>query len=441
VVVDTSLVTDHRMAFSMSPAQTVLWDQVRYSGSPSDFAWVLPVRAGARVELSTDAWLAALDATTQTVIVGPATTCGGAPSTQYEGGGGGGCGASTSASETSYTPASEDDGGGASPVQVLSQSVVGPYQSVTVRSSQGEALGAWLVTNGYEVVAGMQPVIDAYTTSGFDFIALKLRPGQGVQAMQPVRVVTPGADPTLPLRMVAAGIGVQVGLELFVLSEGRYHTQNFPDATVDFSRLAWDPYKDISTYDTLAQEALAANGGTGWLTTFSGAASLGLGYANGVNPGLQLAYQANCVPSIPLCPPVGEAGGDAGDEAGVSSCMPAITCDDLDLAMTGISRGSLWITRLRAMLPAGALGSDLVLEATASQTPVSNLHSTTKYTDPNFNPCPASNAGTTGRSSPAASTTSACSTARVPRNRYAGAVVLCLASVLAAAAGRRRRPS
>src|SRR5258708_39391859 len=62
VVIDPSIVTDHRMAFSMSPVQTVLWDQVRYAGSPKDFAWVLPVKPGARVELSHDAWIAALDA-------------------------------------------------------------------------------------------------------------------------------------------------------------------------------------------------------------------------------------------------------------------------------------------------------------------------------------------------------------------------------------------
>ena len=76
--VDHSVVTDHRMAFSFSPAQTVLWDQIRYSGSPKDFAWVLPIRQGARIELSHDAWIAALAASTQTVITGPTPpSCGG----------------------------------------------------------------------------------------------------------------------------------------------------------------------------------------------------------------------------------------------------------------------------------------------------------------------------------------------------------------------------
>jgi hypothetical protein len=42
-------------------------------------------------------------------------------------------------------------------------------------------------------------------TQSFDFIALRLRPQCSQRAMKPVRIITPGADPTLPLRMVAAG--------------------------------------------------------------------------------------------------------------------------------------------------------------------------------------------------------------------------------------------
>ena len=45
---ERTVVTDHRMALSISQQQTVLWDQIRYSGDPAEFAWVLPVRAGAK---------------------------------------------------------------------------------------------------------------------------------------------------------------------------------------------------------------------------------------------------------------------------------------------------------------------------------------------------------------------------------------------------------
>jgi hypothetical protein len=71
----TSVVTSHRMALSISSTQTVLWDQVQYAGSPAEFAWVLPVKPGAWLELASDAWFEALDASTQTRVSPPQLAC------------------------------------------------------------------------------------------------------------------------------------------------------------------------------------------------------------------------------------------------------------------------------------------------------------------------------------------------------------------------------
>ncbi|HEY6463015.1 MAG TPA: DUF2330 domain-containing protein, partial [Polyangiaceae bacterium] len=165
-----SVVTAHRMALSISTQQTVLWDQIQYTGTPSDFAWVLPVKPGSRIELSQDAWLASLDAATETVIYGPTVSCPGtsSPPAEYDnagGGGGGGCGTSAGSGEGfsaggyADAGASLADASTGSQVQVVSQEVVGPYDAVTVHSSQGEALGDWLRANGYDVPESLQPTI------------------------------------------------------------------------------------------------------------------------------------------------------------------------------------------------------------------------------------------------------------------------------------------
>jgi hypothetical protein len=443
-----AVITDHRMVLSISTTQTVLWDQIRYSGTAGAFAWVLPVKPGARIELSQDAWMASLDAATQTVIQGPSAFCGGPAQEQSTGGGGCGSADDSNAAGGFAAGPSADDDAGAGLVQVVSQQVVGPYDAVTVRSSQGEALGDWLRANGYEIPQSIQPTIDAFTSEGFDFIALKLAPGEGVQAMQPVRVITPGANLSLPLRMVAAGVGANVGIELFVLSEGVYQTQNFPQASIDFSKLAWDPNADVSNYTSLESAALAANGGRSWLTEMAGPVQLGFS-SNGVNPPLDTTYQATCIPQTlaPACDAgaatldsgsaLTDAGG-AADAGGLPSeaCQPTVVgCDDLLLAMTGIDSNSFTVTRLRALLPSTALANDLILEASPSQAAVPSFYTTQQYTVPNYNPCANNSAASTSSTNVTACTTSP----KRAGTRYTGAILLCIGLVGIAFGARRRR--
>jgi hypothetical protein len=477
-----TVVDAHRMAFAISPQQTVLWDQIRYSGDPAEFAWVLPVRSGARVELSRDEFFAALDASTQPVI--NYTVAGGNPGCMLAG-----CGSSNSAA----------GGGGGTSVQVLSQQVVGPYETVTLRSTDPNALANWLAAHQFDLPAAVQPVLDQYVSEGFDFIALRLRPQCGEQSMQPVRVVTPGADPTLPLRMVAAGVGPQVGITLFVLGQGRWRPQNFAEALFDDSQLTWDFATSSSNYETLAETLMAGNGGRTFLTEAamqpdlyswvpshpeqSGGTPYGYygGSYYGGNPGLASSYFAFCrqsstVPGTasPVTVPVPcgadagpdaesdagpegasspEAGDDAGQEAGAADVAEASTdaaeasvdaaedaetadamdggslddasdalppveggdapvtvtadaaaadasdagarvdsgiavittqppplpdpCqgfDDLDMAFGNAPVSTVWVTRLRANLPASALAVDLQLEASPVQEPVPTVH-------------------------------------------------------------------
>jgi hypothetical protein len=416
-----TVVTGHRMVFSVSQQQTVLWDQIEYSGSPQDFAWILPVQAGATLQLSHDEFFSALDSLTDPVITGPSPNCNGA------GGGGLGCGSASASGNF----ASADYGGSGSSVQVVSQSVVGPYDTVTIQSTDPNAIYDWLNANGYATPDAMRPTIDAYVQGGFDFLAVRLAPGQGVQAMQPVRVVTQGAGLVLPLRMVAAGVGAQVGITLYVIGEGRYEAQNFANAVVQSSQLTWDPTQNQSNYETLAEQLMGSNGGT-WLTEFAEPTSLvgspspqsgssctcsgtqGVGINCFGQPTLPEAYygQCTCPGLIPACSDAGsspfEAGSaaDAGDSgspgdsgeptesgAGTSCGDPCNAFDDLSVALVGMDPTTTWVTRLRTILPPAALtANDLVLQASAGQTEVFNQLTASVYDDPSFSPC----SGTSG---------------------------------------------
>ena len=71
----TTTLSGHRVAISISTDQTVLWDQIQYQGDPKDFAWVMPVKTGAKISVGSDAWLEALDAATATVISSQPVDC------------------------------------------------------------------------------------------------------------------------------------------------------------------------------------------------------------------------------------------------------------------------------------------------------------------------------------------------------------------------------
>jgi hypothetical protein len=468
-----SVVTDHRMVFEITSQETILWDQVRYAGDPKEFAWVLPVRAGARIELSRGEWIAALDAATLATVEGPRPVCPpvtpatstGSRTTSSSSGsssggasGGGGC-------ASSYTPSSEtapslgsggttDDGSssaGTSPtftgnenVEVVAQSSIGPYQAVTIRASGTTGIADWLTTNGFAIPPAIAPVIDGYTAQKLDFIALRLRPNQGVQAMRPIRIVTPGADTTLPLRMVAAGVGAKVGLTLWVIGEGRYHTQNFPDAPIDWTQLAWDVTQSRSNRSVLEATALASNGGRSWITEAAVRTSLteqkvGVGLPNVFDAYMQqcLIRPKRVVPcdekALPpedgkpgdvvstdpdagaddggLADPDGgsdDGGAEAGAvDGGAVACTKVVAgCDgfdDLEVGSRTLHAGDVWVTRLRADLPVSALATDLQLAAAPDQSELSPTHKTSKFTDPTFNPCSSTRTTSPSTSTPVTS--------------------------------------
>src|SRR5262249_7972746 len=68
--------------------------------------------------------------------------------------------------------------------------------------------------------------------------------------------------------------GPHVDITLFVIGEGRWATSNFRNATVPLDDLSWDFLTSSSNYASLRQNALTANGGRTWLTTFARAGAL-----------------------------------------------------------------------------------------------------------------------------------------------------------------------
>ncbi len=312
------VVTDHRMVMAIHADESILWDQIRYTGRPEDFSWVLPVRGDVQVMTAASAFFDELDAATAPVLQAP-VAC---PSSSRGGFG-------TLASAGAAAPEDRTNG-----VTVIRTETVGPYQAVLLRGTDADALATWLRSNGYAIPPALEPVIRAYNDMHMDFYAMRLRPGEGVQAMQPVRVRFATPSPVLPLRMIAAGAADKVGVNLMVVGEGRWETQNFPTVRIDASALVWDWSASTSNYNDVFRAAVNGAGGRGWVVE------------------------------------------SAQSSEGYQWRLTSAAQSDWAVAVAGLSRP--WVTRLRSDLAVRYLDRDLQLAAASDESAVPNFINITR---------------------------------------------------------------
>jgi MYXO-CTERM domain-containing protein len=329
---DVQVVTDHRMVLALSATQTTLWDQFAYSGRPSEFSWILPIRytAALRVAIADDGFLSYVNNVTAPRLLPPPFPWAPCPQPPNAGG-------FADAGAFSDAPSAADTS-----VTVLRMEVVGPYSVSVIRGTDPMAIRDWLRTNGYSVPAELGPVIDFYTAMNMDYVALRLRPDpEGiVPRMQPVRVTMEGYVPRLPLRMIAAGVADKVGLSLVVFGASRIEASNFPNGELSDASFTWDwAGRQNAALDYLdAFDALnLANGRRLWLSEVAGRMDVGSWF----------------IPRPWTPPPASDASVET---------TPTDPMDDLRVITSMLSTRP-YVTRLRADLPAIMLDRDLELAA------------------------------------------------------------------------------
>ena len=250
-------VDSHRMVVSLTPQRSILWDQIRYSGNPEDFVWVLPVPSpDVQINVADDLFFAELEAQTAPQISPPSLPpldCPPPPDCDDCGSAGG-----------------AQDAGAGDGVDVYQEEVVGPYETVVLGSEDPDALIAWLNDHGYAVPESTRPTIRHYTNQSSLFVVLRLAPDQGVSAMQPIRVEYPGYMSRFPLRMVTVGAYSSLTMTLWVIGDQRVESQNYPSVEVDPSKLVWDFLAGASNYRALFRAAIDDAGGKAWVTQFAG---------------------------------------------------------------------------------------------------------------------------------------------------------------------------
>ena len=166
-----------RIIFTQNRDGTVsAYVQIEYTGSAPDFSWILPLPEAidaSDIEVPEDAMAAfsELEVATDPVFIPP-------PLPE--------CVINAPIMMAMAPQAS---------VEVFASGEVGPYGFDVVGSDDPDALVTWLRENSYRVTEAMEPLLDLYVEEGFVFLAMKLRPGQGVQDVEPVKVTYPSSGP------------------------------------------------------------------------------------------------------------------------------------------------------------------------------------------------------------------------------------------------------
>jgi hypothetical protein len=236
-----------RLVFALGNGQVTLYEQIHYTGSPSDFAWVLPVPATPTVDTAPITLFRDLDQQTAPRFSIPA-----APTCDS------GIGSGAAAPQTS------------SAVNVYSSGTAGPYSYNVIGSSNPKALTQWLTSNHYKIPAESQTEMKPYIAAHMRFVALRLRGNAGAQDMTPVKITYASNQPgiTIPLRMATPMGKEPLEALVWIFGQSRYVPQNYQSLQISSSQLS-STLGAGGNYMTLVNQAVSKANGHGFITEYA----------------------------------------------------------------------------------------------------------------------------------------------------------------------------
>ena len=154
-------------------------------------------------------------------------------------------------------------------VTVYSTGEVGPFGFDVIGSDDPQALISWLKENGYRIEPAMEPLVHVYVQEKMLFLAMKLRPGKGVQDIQPVKMTYQSDWPMIPLRLTAVAANPNMGVLVWLFGDTPYEPANYKPLEIPDSQIQFDPFGGHN-YFILRSQAIDGVGGQGFVTEFAG---------------------------------------------------------------------------------------------------------------------------------------------------------------------------
>lgn len=229
-----------RIVFAAENGEVTAHIQISYEGPAQEFGWLLPLPAVPNLELGTDELFNVITTTTQPKYV---------LTRKYEGN------CTFDPSRFALAPGAVADGenaaggagGGSSPLVI--QDSVGPYDYAVLKADAKDEMLQWLKDNRYFIPTGTEDAVGPYIRPGAYFLALKLRSGKSTGDLQPVVLHYQSDLPMIPLVLTSVAAKPDMGIQVWMLGEGRAIPRNYYHTVINDALLDWNSgasnYNDV----------------------------------------------------------------------------------------------------------------------------------------------------------------------------------------------------
>jgi hypothetical protein len=251
-----------QILFKMDGDDIRAYIRIFYQGDAEDFAWVVPVASQPEVGVGTDIVFNRLDQLTQpnyNLQTDIGTDQCGIWGWGWEEDGLFASGAGETGGE---------DGGGSSPVTILEQSAVGPYNYTILSATDAGALVAWLNENDYDQPEEATPLIEHYVTQEMFFVALKLQSDKAAGDIAPLILDFEEANPCVPLVLTQIAATPDMPVKVWTLGDERMIPSNWLHVTVNEKKIDWFNYGN--NYNDLLTAAVDEGSGHAFTTEYAG---------------------------------------------------------------------------------------------------------------------------------------------------------------------------
>lgn len=263
-----------QIIFEVEPGWVTAHVLIKYAGKPESFAWIIPVPEVPELAISPVSAFGLLDRmTAPDVGVNVENICPISewackyhqqPSCGYEDY------ADGAGSPGSFADAGANDAGTSGmPVTVISEQVVGDYQTVTFRANEAQAATQWLRDNGFIVNATTSIYMEPYVQANMVFIAAKLVPGAGISSIKPLKLRYRAAFPMVPLLLTAVAAEPHLTVTTFIYGTDAFRPMGHPVVTIDPRRIARDRLGRVN-YPMVLSRAVDDVGGDGFAIEYRG---------------------------------------------------------------------------------------------------------------------------------------------------------------------------